>query len=134
MIKLYLLDTNIASYVIKNNVPSIKKKLSSIEPSQINISAITKAELLFGVEKCPGIKHLALAVNEFLIRVNILAWDDAAAESYAKLRATLVKTGKTMSNMDMLIAAQAIAENATLVTNDKAFSQIKELKVENWVK
>lgn len=134
MIKHYMLDTNIASYAIKNNA-AIRKKLLATDPSQINISSITKAELLFGVAKHPEIKNLTLAVNEFLLRVNVLSWDDAAAESYAKVRAKLEKSGKTLGNMeDMLIAAQAIAEGIVLVTNDKAFSHIKDLRIENWTK
>jgi tRNA(fMet)-specific endonuclease VapC len=129
MIKHYLLDTNIASYVIKNN-PVIRKKLLATDPDQINISSITKAELLFGVAKHPEIKNLSLAVNEFLLRVNVLSWDDTAAESYANVREKLEKSGKTLGNMDMLIAAHAIAEGIILVTNDKAFSQVKDLKTE----
>ncbi|OGT66901.1 MAG: hypothetical protein A3I12_02325 [Gammaproteobacteria bacterium RIFCSPLOWO2_02_FULL_38_11] len=132
MSALYMLDTNISSYIIKGNILSVRKKLLTLPPSQICISSITEAELLYGLEKRPDIKGLKIVISEFLLRSNILPWDEEAAKHYAEIRASLEKKGKTLGNMDMLIAAHALSVQATLVTNDRAFQQLKHLKTENW--
>ena len=119
--KLYMLDTNTASYIIKGDYPALKAHLINVPMSSICISVITEAELLLGVAKKPNAKHLLMIVNEFLLRVEILPWTSQAAKVYAKLRASCEKEGKTLSCMDMLIAAHAKAENAVLVTKDRAF-------------
>ncbi len=100
--------------------------------SQVCISTITQAELLYGAAKRPEAKHLKIAIHEFMIRINILPWDDEAAEQYALVRAALEKKGKPLGNMDMLIAAHALAIQGVLVSNDHAFKQVKHLKLENW--
>ena len=101
--------------------------------STICISVITEAELLLGVAKNPKAKHLPVAVKEFLLRVDILPWKSNAAKTYANLRAKCEKEGKSLGNMDMLIAAHAKAENAILVTNDLAFYHLTEhLSLEDW--
>lgn len=80
----------------------------------------------YGVAKLPQAKHLALAVQEFLLRVEICAWKANAAEECAKLRSAIEKEGKSLSAMDILIAAHSIAEQAILITSDKAFYQLKQ--------
>ena len=131
--KLYMLDTNTASYIIKGDYPALKAHLINVPMSSICISVITEAELLLGVAKKPNAKHLLMIVNEFLLRVEILPWTSQAAKVYAKLRASCEKEGKTLSCMDMLIAAHAKAENAVLVTKDRAFYHLsKYLELEDW--
>ncbi len=130
----YLLDTNMASYVIKGNVPPVREKLLKMPMAEVGISAVTEAELLFGVARKPEAARLKLAVDEFLLRVEILPWDSAAARQYAMLRSTLEDSGNPMGNMDMLIAAQALAAPAVLVTHDRVFQRVKHLKVEDWTK
>jgi tRNA(fMet)-specific endonuclease VapC len=90
-------------------------------------SVITQAELLFGVLKKPEATKLKVAVREFLQRVEILPWDEDAADSYAKLRHQLERDGTPLGSMDMLIAAHAIAAEALLVTSDRAFHNAKPL-------
>ncbi len=132
MMRPYLLDTNTASYIIKGNRPTVLTRLAAIPISRIAISVITEAELRFGVTRLPSAKRLRLVVDEFLIRVTIFPWDSNAAREYGSLRASLEKAGETMGNLDMLIAAHALALGATLVTNDRAFSRIKRLRIEDW--
>jgi len=128
-----MLDTNTVSYIIKGDYPAIKNHLVSVPMSSICISAITEAELLLGVAKKPQAKHLPVVVKEFLLRVEILPWSSEVAKVYAKLRAACEKKGKVLSSMDMLIAAHAKAENAVLVTSDRAFYHIEEhLELEDW--
>lgn len=131
----YMLDTNTSSYVIKGIFPSIRKKLMIVPMAEICISAITQAELLFGLVKKPQATQLKTAVQEFLLRVEILPWTSQAAELYAHLRGQLELKGKSLGQMDLLIAAHAQAVNAILVTNDQPLLNLKPLlKVADWSK
>lgn len=73
-------------------------------------------------------------VAEFLLRVEVLAWNSEAARHYARLRATLEKQGEPMDNLDRMIAAQALAVEAILVTHDRVFRSVKGRKIEDWTK
>jgi len=130
----YLLDTNIASYLIKGEFPRLRDKLTKLPISDIGISVITEAELRFGVNRKPGATRLKQAVDEFFLRVEILPWDSAAAQHYADLRGALEDAGTPMANFDMMIAAQALAAGATLVTHDRVFHRVKRLKIEDWTR
>jgi tRNA(fMet)-specific endonuclease VapC len=130
----YLLDTNTASYVIKGNIPRVRERLVKVPMAEIGVSVITEAELRFGVARRPDAPHLKLAVDEFLLRLAILAWDSRCAETYEKIRADLERQGKAMGNLDMMIAAQALAAEAVLVTHDRVFRSVKQLEVEDWTK
>jgi tRNA(fMet)-specific endonuclease VapC len=130
----YLLDTNAASYVIKGNFPHVRERLLRVPMREVGISVITEAELRFGVARVPQAVKLGVAVEEFLLRVEILAWDSVAAQSYARLRATLDEHGEPMGNLDLMIAAQALAAGTTLVTNDRVFKRVKGLRIEDWTK
>lgn len=130
----YLLDTNMASYVIKGNMPRVRERLLKVPMPEVGVSVITEAELRFGVARRPGASRLETAVDEFLLRVEILPWDSAAAKSYASLRSTLERGGDPIGNLDMMIAAQALATQAVLVTHDHVFRRVKNLKVEDWTK
>lgn len=130
----YLLDTNVASYVIKGNVPHVREHLLQVPIAEVGISVITEAELRFGLERRSNAARLQLAVEEFLLRVEILPWDSGAARHYAKLRITLEGSGTPMGNLGMMIAAQALAEGAILVSQDRVFQRAKLLKVEDWTR
>jgi tRNA(fMet)-specific endonuclease VapC len=130
----YLLDTNMASYVIKGNLPRVRERLVKVPMAEVGISVVTEAELRFGVARKPEAARLETAVEEFLLRVEILPWDSAAAKSYAALRFTLERAGEPMGNLDMMIAAQALAAPAVLVTHDRVFQRVKHLKIQDWTK
>lgn len=130
----YLLDTNMASYVIKGNVPRVRERLVKVPMSEVGISVITEAELRFGVARKPEAVRLRLAVDEFLLRIEILPWDSKAAQDYATLRSALEDSGEPMGNLDMMIAAQALASGTVLVTHDRVFHRVKHLKIEDWTK
>lgn len=132
MQSLFMLDTNIASYAIKGNFPAVRKQLLIVPMAQVCISAVTEAELLYGVAQKPNAKDLKTIINEFLLRVDILPWDSEAARQYALLRSQLERIGKPLGNLDMLIAAHALATKAILVTSDKAFKHIAQLNIVNW--
>lgn len=128
----YLLDTNTASHVIKGNFPRVRERLLKIPISDVGISVVTEAELRFGFVRRPDAGRLKIAVEEFLVRVEILLWDSMAARHYAELRANLEERGEPMGNMDMMIAAQALAAGTALVSADKVFRRVKGLNVEDW--
>jgi len=130
----YLLDTNMASYVIKGNFPRVRERLVRVPMADVGISVITEAELRLGVARKPEAARLAIAVEEFLLRVQILPWDSAAAKSYATLRSSLERLGEPVGNLDLMIAAQTVAAPAILVTHDHVFRRVKHLKIEDWTK
>ena len=130
----YLLDTNTASYVIKGNFPRVRERLLKVPMAEVGISAVTEAELRFGVARKPEAVKLRIAVEEFLLRVEALSWDSEAAQQYAQVRAELERSGKPMGNLDLMIAAHALSAQLVLVTHDHVFRRIKRLKVEDWTK
>ncbi len=130
---LYMLDTNTASYVIKGKPESIRNYLKKIPIESICISSITKAELLYGVAKKPEAKTLAITVDKFLSRVDVLPWNSHVAEIYARFRQKIESKGFSLSPLDMLIAAHAFTVNAVLVTNDQVFYHLENiLSLEDW--
>jgi tRNA(fMet)-specific endonuclease VapC len=130
----YLLDTNIASYVIKGNIPAVRRHIVKVPMAQLAISAVTEGELRYGAARRPDAARLRTIVDEFLLRMTILPWDSEAARHYGQIRAVLEREGQPMGNLDTMIGAHALALGATLVTNDRAFTRIRELKVEDWTK
>jgi tRNA(fMet)-specific endonuclease VapC len=130
----YVLDTNTVSYIIKGNFPRVRERLLKVTMGEIGVSVITEAELRFGVARLPLATRLGMVVEEFLLRVEVLVWDSASAQNYARLRAGLEANGEPMGNMDLMIAAQALAVGAILVTNDRVFRRVKGLRIEDWSK
>ncbi len=128
----YLLDTNIASYVIKGNIPAVRRRIVQVPMAQLAISAVTEGELRYGAARRTDAARLRTIVDEFLLRMTILPWDSEAAQHYGQIRAALERKGQPMGNLDMMIGAHAVALGAVLVTNDQAFTRIKELRIEDW--
>ena len=127
----YILDTDISSYLIRGDHGTVTKKFSELYDS-CAISSITAAELQYGARKRNN-KQLTQKVKAFCDLVEIIPWDEDAAKAYAKLRVELETSGTPIGNMDMLIAASALARKAVLVTNNtEHFSRIKDLKLNNW--
>ena len=100
--------------------------------AEVGISVVTEAELRFGVARRPDAATLQRVVEEFLLRVEVLPWNSEAAREYARIRVALEKDGQPMGNMDLMIAVQALAAGAVLVTHDHVFRRVKGLKVEDW--
>jgi tRNA(fMet)-specific endonuclease VapC len=130
----YLLDTNIASCVIKGNSPAVDRRLAKVSMAQLAVSAVTEGELRFGAARLPHAARLHNLIEDFFLRVAVLPWDSHAAQQYGRLRATLEREGQPMGNLDAMIGAHALALDAVLVTNDHAFARIKKLKLADWTK
>ena len=129
----YLLDTDICIYVIKKQPSAAIARMQSCALEDINISAITLAELELGVEKSKHQQTNRIALLEFLSPFRIRDFDQPAAHAYAELRADLERRGLPIGPLDMLIAAHAISLGLTLVTNSlREFRKIPRLKTDNW--
>ena len=128
----YLLDTNVVSYFLDNRFPQVRLHLSRVAPDAAAISAITEAELRYGLAKKPGAIRQRIPVEKFLADASILAWDSAAARTYGTLRAEQERKGRPLSTEDLMIAAHALSLGLTLVTNDSAFSFVDGLNTEDW--
>lgn len=124
----YLLDTNTVAYIVNGRSPLARRTLlEQSKHSVITVSVITEAEILYGLARKPQAIRLRAAVEALFSTINVLPWNSKAARAYATLRANLSTAGKSLANMDMLIAAHAIATSAILVTSDKAFAHISAL-------
>jgi tRNA(fMet)-specific endonuclease VapC len=129
--KLLMLDTDISSYVIRRRPESLAQHFER-HADEICVSVITAAELRFGVEKSKSAK-LAELVENYLGRLSVLDWTDAVTPHYARIRAALERVGKPIGNADLMIAAHAVSEDATVVThNVRHFADVPGLKVQEW--
>ena len=131
---LYLLDTNTIGYMVNGRSQAARLAMREhIKHSILAISTISEAEVLYGLAKKPEAIRLRNTVETLFAVLKILPWDSNAAQAYGRLRAQLSTEGKSLSHMDMLIAAHALATNAILVTGDKAFQHVQALRPTlNW--
>lgn len=134
-VPLHLLDTDTASFIIKGRSPEIEARLSDIPPDRVCVSAITRAELMYGLRRIPPEHRLQVGVRAFLNIVLVLAWGADAADFYADIRHQLTSSGQPIGDMDMMIAAHALAVGAVLVTNNtRHFRRIAApLALVNWL-
>jgi tRNA(fMet)-specific endonuclease VapC len=131
----FMLDTDIASYLMKNKSAALISKLQSVPIGAVCISAITKSEIMFGVEISPRQQQDRAALEFFLLHILVLDYPADAAADYGSIRATLKLRGTPIGPNDTLIAAHARCLGLTLVTNNtREFGRVPGLKVENWTK
>ena len=124
----FMLDTDTCSYIMKRSHPTVLKRLQTVPVSDVCMSVITKAELLYGVEVSPRRAQDAAALAAFLPYVGAVDFADDAALHYAEIRADLKKRGTQIGANDLFIAAHARALGLTLVTNNTAeFQRVSKL-------
>lgn len=129
----FLLDTNICIYIIKRKPQQVLARFQSLSSSDIGISAITVAELEYGACKSQRVEQNRAALNQFLLPLEIVPFQERATQTYGELRSTLERQGAIIGAMDLLIAAQAKSLGLILVTNNvREFSRIPNLTVQNW--
>ena len=130
----YLLDTNIVSNLVRNPRGRVADRIKTIGEQNICTSIIVAAELRYGTTKKAS-PRLSTQVEAVLGAMDTLPFDSPADEIYGSIRTRLESAGTPIGGNDLLIAAQALAHEHTLVTdNDKEFSRIEGLRVENWLK
>ena len=129
-----MLDTNICIELLRGGAVGVASRMQKHEIDEIAISSISLAELHYRVAKSARPAHHETLVVEFCAPLAILAFDDRAAVTYGRVRATLERAGTPISPLDTLIAAHALALNVTLVTNnEREFGRVEGLPIEDWV-
>lgn len=131
----WMLDTNICIYIIKQKSALVLEKFNGIVPGQVVLSVITLAELEYGARKSVAVEKNLAALHQFLIPFDILSFDYNATIAYGIIRAGLEVKGTPIGPLDTLIAAHAKSGNHILVTNnEREFSRVDGLQIENWAK
>jgi tRNA(fMet)-specific endonuclease VapC len=129
-----MLDTNICNYLIKQKPLQVIGRLAETPLSDVGISSITLCELELGVCKSGRPEQNRAALIEFLSPLEILPFDDIAAQSYGEIRSFLESKGTLMGSLDTLVASHACSIPCKLVTNNSAeFSRVPQLQLENWL-
>ena len=130
---MWMLDTDTCSYILREHSAQVLERLDAVPRDQVALSSVVCAELRYGAARVKS-KKLAATIEGWLALFTIVAWDDEAATSYARIRAAVEEKGKPIGNLDLLIAAHAIARGATLVTNNtRHFAQVPGLPIVNWL-
>ena len=129
-----MLDTNICIYIIKQQPVAVLKRFLEYQIGDIGISSITLSELRYGVAKSAHQEKNNKALDEFIIPLEVVSFDEEAAHIYGDIRATLEKAGTPIGSMDMLIAAHAVSLGIPLVTNNtREFVRIPALNIVDWL-
>ena len=128
-----MLDSNICIYIMKETPAHVAQKLKAFHLGDITISSIVFSKLSYGIHKSVQFRKNLESLEKFVTPIEILPYGREAAFLYGELRAGLEKKGMPIGQLDTMIAAHAIIEDAVLVTNNlREFSRIKNLKCENW--
>jgi tRNA(fMet)-specific endonuclease VapC len=130
---LFMLDTNICIYTIKNRPAEVLQKVKEFSPSDLVISAITVCELEYGALKSTNPEKNRQTLVKFLAPFEICPFNEQAASHYGDIRAHLERSGNLIGAMDLLIAAHARSLSLTLVTNNlNEFERVPGLSTVNW--
>ena len=130
----YMLDTNICSYILKSHPLSVKAHFEQVGTIYLCISTVVLAELYYGAARHPKGPAIRKEIGEFVSRLAVIPWDETAADHYGQIRAALEKAGTPIGAMDIMIAAHAISQGATLVSNNiRHFDKVPGLLIANWV-
>lgn len=131
---LYLLDTNTAVAAMRGTA-GLDSRLQQLQPDDWCISAVTNAEMRFGVSARPDAVQLERYVDAFLAVAHTEPWDAACAEFHAMVRAQLRAKAQSLGDFDEMIAAHALALGAVLVTDNlRHFKRVEGLRLENWIR
>jgi tRNA(fMet)-specific endonuclease VapC len=128
-----MLDSDICVDLMRGRSPAIRSRLERTSREDVAVSSIVAAELWTGVSKSAHSEQSRNAVLALLAYVTVLDWPGAAATTYGEIRSRLEASGRSIGAMDLLIAAHAIHEKATLITrNLSEFRRVSGLRVEAW--
>lgn len=133
MTQRYMLDTNVLSHIMQGRDTALLARLTQVPVGQVVICSVTLAELEYGLHRKAHPERLKKAMIQVLLRIDVLPWDETVARCYGALCSTWEAQGINLSDLDMMIAAHAVATDAILVSRDKAFAQVPEpLRLETW--
>ncbi|MEA2943005.1 MAG: tRNA(fMet)-specific endonuclease VapC [Bradyrhizobium sp.] len=129
----YMLDTNVCIYVMTKRSLDLLEKFNSLA-EQLCISSITLGELHYGAEKSTRRVDNLTAIEHFVARLEVLAFEAKAAAHYGQLRAELERAGMPCGPHDMQIGGHARSEGLIVVTNNtREFGRMPGVRAENWV-
>lgn len=129
----YLLDTNICIYIRQKRPEEVLRRFQKLRPGEAVLSVITYGELLYGAAKSEQRVAALERLRELVHWLPALSLPETAAEAYGRIRAELESKGELIGNNDLWIAAHAVAEGLTLVTNnEREFRRVRGLKIQNW--
>ena len=132
---MFMVDTNICVYLIKQSRARVVDRFREVGADAVSISAIVFGELEVGVAKSAHPERNAEALATLLAALRVDPFDDRAAAAYGTVRADLERRGTPIGILDMLIAGHALGLGHTLVTNnEREFSRVTGLKIENWTR
>ena len=127
----YLLDTDTISFALRGQ-GGVAQRLLDHKPSQLAVSLISVAELRYGADRKAS-KRLHTLISRFLSPMEIIPFDEDAAEVFGRLGSLLARRGTPIGDFEVLIAAHALSRKHVLVTNNvRHFSRVPGLKLENW--
>jgi tRNA(fMet)-specific endonuclease VapC len=133
MIERYMLDTNVVSHIMQGRDAALLERLVKVPMGQAVISSVTLAELEYGLHRKGQPSRLRNALDQALLRMDVLPWDEKVATCYGELCSSLEAQGISLSDFDMMIAAHAVSVDAILVSRDKAFTKLSgRLKLAHW--
>ena len=128
----YAIDSDILIYYLKNH-PKVVERFVDTNLDELSTTIINYTELLFGAYKSAKSDENLTAIRHFLDLLNIVQLDKQSADIFAHTKAQLQKEGNIIADMDLLIASICLANNLTLVTNNRRhFEKIVDLPLENW--
>ena len=131
----YFLDTNICIYLLNDKFHQIREKIGNLNTSDIKISSVVAAELIYGAYKSEKREYNLSMFGKFLSAYEIIPFDKSMINIYGEIRAELERKGKMIGWNDLLIAATVMANGGVLVTNNTdEFSRIDKLILEDWTK
>lgn len=130
---MYYLDTNVIADAIRGKFPDLVKYFLNLKASEISVPSIVVAELEFGAQHSDDYKKRREQYLNFIRPYKIISFTEKEAAAYGIIREQLTKEGQLIGPNDMLIAATALANEATLVThNTNEFSRVKNLSIVDW--
>ena len=128
----YMLDTDTVSFALRGH-GRVATRVLEHRPSELSISSITLAELRFGAEARRS-RKLHRLISTFVNSVEVLAFDQRAADRFAAVAASLARRGEPIGTFDTLMAAHALSLGLTFITNNtRHFGRVPGLRTENWV-
>ncbi|MBJ7413787.1 MAG: type II toxin-antitoxin system VapC family toxin [Phenylobacterium sp.] len=129
----YLLDTNVCIRVLRDRPPEARERFN-LEADSLCISAVVLTELLHGAAKSSRPEHHRAEVERFAARLEVLPFDEVAADHAADIRATLERKGQPIGGYDLLIAGHARSRGLTIVTGNLVeFGRVDGLRCEDWL-
>jgi len=129
----YLLDTNVVSDLVRHPQGRTAAKIAELGEDAVATSIIVAAELRYGAAK-KGSARLASQLETILGAIEVIPFEAPADTAYGNARVALEAAGTPIGGNDLLIAAQALALDMVVVTNnEREFQRVVGLKIENWL-